>query len=94
MLQVVIVAKALVEIFLFVLLGQAVLRLLAGSACHSNPIYAFFSASTRPLWAPFRKLLPARQAQGMLPVALGCLSLLAAWVLLVAAKIHYVLGVR
>ncbi|MBL8152488.1 MAG: YggT family protein [Blastocatellia bacterium] len=92
MLEAVSIAKGLVEIFLFAALGQGALRLLAGGASRSNAIYALFAAVTRPVFAPFRKLLPARMADGILPALLACLSLLALWLALVLVKIRLVLG--
>lgn len=60
--------RALVEMLLWVLLGQAVLYVLAGPRRMSNPIYRLFDLLTMPPRRIVLRLLPASVSPGIVGV--------------------------
>jgi uncharacterized protein YggT (Ycf19 family) len=91
MLQFVILLKALNEVALMALLGQAALYLLAGSRRDSNPIYALLKAVTSPVMKLARLVTP----RIVLDRHIGFVALfllLFAEVALIAAKVYLVLS--
>ena len=84
----VVVAKALVEVALLMLLGRAVLHLAlaaAGPRRADNFVYRLFDLGARPFLLLARRLLPWRLGERH-PALVAAALLLAAWCLLVAAK--------
>jgi uncharacterized protein YggT (Ycf19 family) len=91
MLQFVIILKALNEVALMALLGQAALYVLAGSRRDSNPIYALLKAVTSPVMKLARLVTP----RIVLDRHIGFVALfllLFAEVALIAAKVYLVLS--
>ena len=91
MLQLVIILKALNEVALMALLGQAALYVLAGSRRDSNPIYALLKAVTSPVMKLARLVTP----RIVLDRHIGFVALfllLVAEVALLAAKVYLVLS--
>ena len=91
MLQFVIILKALNEVALMALLGQAALYVLAGSQRDSNPIYALLKAVTSPVMKLARLVTP----RIVLDRHVGFVALfllLVAEVALIAAKVYLVLS--
>ena len=91
MLQLVIILKALNEVALMALLGQAALYVLAGSQRDSNPIYALLKAVTSPVMKLARLVTP----RIVLDRHIGFVALfllLVAEVALIAAKVYLVLS--
>ena len=91
MLQFVILLKALNEVALMALLGQAALYVLAGSRRDSNPIYALLKAVTSPVMKLARLVTP----RIVLDRHIGFVALfllLVAEAALIAAKVYLVLS--
>ena len=91
MLQFVIILKALNEVALMALLGQAALYVLAGSRRDGNPIYALLKAVTSPVMKLARLVTP----RIVLDRHIGFVALfllLFAEVALIAAKVYLVLS--
>ncbi|MGE5170013.1 MAG: hypothetical protein ACM3JC_06525 [Rudaea sp.] len=91
MLQLVIILKAVNEVALMALLGQAALYVLAGSRRDTNPIYALLKAVTSPVMKLARLLTP----RIVLDRHIGFVALfllLVAEVALIAAKVYLVLS--
>ena len=89
MLTLVVVLKALVEMTLFVLIGQGVVGLLAGSRRRDNIVYRLFEVITSPAIRMARLLSPRVVIDSHLPLV-AFLLLAFAWVGLVAAKVYLV----
>jgi hypothetical protein len=90
MLVAVIVLKGLVELILFVMIGQGILFVLAGASRHQNLVYRVFAMVTAPILKATRVVTPrliVDQHLGL--VAFFLLSVL--WVVLVLAKVQLVL---
>lgn len=90
MYQLVVILKAINEIALLGLLGQGILFLFAGAKRDSNPIYFIFKTVTSPVMKLARWITPRvvlDQHIGFVAVFI----LLAAELLLIAAKVHYYL---
>ena len=92
MLTVVVVLKAVTEIALLALVGQGVLKLLAGAASRGNVFYEVLATLTAPVHKVAARVTPASMARYHGFVAF-CL-LLAMWLALTLAKIDLVLQTR
>lgn len=90
MLQLVVILKAINEVALMALLGQAALYVLAGAKRDSNPVYAILKAITSPVMKLTRFITP----RVVLDRHIGFVALfvvLVAEAALIAAKVYLVL---
>lgn len=78
-------ARAIVEMLLLCMLGQAVLYLLAGRSRVANPIYRLFATIVRPVVRLFGKVLPPSYAPAA-AAPLAFVSLLLTWLGLAILK--------
>jgi hypothetical protein len=86
-LPVVTILKALTELVLLTMIGQAVLWLLAGSSREQNLIYGAFRIITRPIFGVFRAVTPKIVLDRHIPlIAFFWLALL--WGVLIVAIAH------
>ena len=89
MLLLAIVLKGLAELLLLVMLGQGILFVLAGTGRHTNLVYRMFATVTSPIMKAARAITPRLIVdQHIWLVAL--FLVIAAWVLALALKVHYV----
>ena len=89
MLQLVIILKAINEVALMALLGQAALYVLAGARRDTNPVYGILKAVTAPVMKLARLVTP----RVVLDRHIGFVALfivLVAEALLIAAKVYLV----
>lgn len=77
--------RAIVEMSLLCLLGQALLYTVAGPARGRNPIYRLFATITRPLLALTGRMLPL-SSSGFFIAAMTFVLLLVLWVGLAVLK--------
>jgi hypothetical protein len=91
MLQLVIILKAVNEVALMALLGQAALYVLAGAKRDTNPVYALLKAVTSPVMKLARAITP----RIVLDQHIGFVALFLVLVveaLLIAAKVYLVVA--
>ena len=91
MLQLVVILKAINEVALMALLGQAALYVLAGAKRDSNPVYGILKAITSPVMKLTRFITP----RVVLDRHIGFVALFVVLVVeaaLIAAKVYLVLG--
>ena len=91
MLQLVVILKAINEVALMALLGQAALYVLAGAKRDSNPVYGILKAITSPVMKLARFITP----RVVLDRHIGFVALfvvLVVEVALIVAKVYLVLG--
>jgi hypothetical protein len=84
-----VVLKALVEFAFFVLVGQGIVALFAGSRRHDNLVYRLFDVVSSPVVRIARLLTPRFVLDSHLPIV-AALLLVFAWGSLVAAKVYLV----
>jgi hypothetical protein len=90
MLLAAIILKSLIEVALVVMIGQAILFVLAGASRHQNLIYRMFTIVTGPIMKATRFITPRfiiDQHIGL--VAFFLLTVL--WALALAMKVHFFL---
>ena len=93
MLQVVVILKAVNEVALMALLGQAALYVLAGAQRDTNPVYALLKAVTSPVMKLARAITP----RIVLDQHIGFVAfflVLVVEALLIAAKVYLVVAGR
>lgn len=91
MLLLVVILKGAVELSLMVIVGRALLGLLAGAGRQRNIFWQILSIAARPaLWLT-RRVSPKLVLDRHIPLA-AISWLLAAWVLLVALKVEHCLA--
>lgn len=91
MLQLVVILKAINEVALMALLGQAALYVLAGAKRDSNPVYGILKAITSPVMKLTRFITP----RVVLDRHIGFVALFVVLVVeaaLIVAKVYLVLG--
>ena len=81
------VARGLVEIAGYALLGQGALALLAGAQRHENPFYRLLDTITRPVRAAVRRIAPRIIVDAHIPL-LTFFLLFWLWIALAVAKRH------
>jgi hypothetical protein len=87
--------KALVEVALFVLVGQAVVGLFAGNSRNDNFVYRLFQVVTAPVFRFARFVSPRFVLDQHIPIVAFMLLVLA-WGAALAAKVYVykVAGIR
>ncbi|GAB1392230.1 hypothetical protein MASR1M60_03930 [Rhodocyclaceae bacterium] len=80
--------RVLLEIALFLLLGQGLLALLAGRRRHDNAIYQLFTLATHPVLKLIRIICPPQVIDRHLPVV-ACFVLFWCWIGLAWLKRSY-----
>lgn len=91
MLTVIVVLKAITEIAILALIGQAILGLMAGPNASGNVFYGVLNAMTLPV----RKLAGVLTPPALKPRFVGFVAfclLAAGWIALTLAKVRLVLG--
>lgn len=78
-------ARAIVEMLLLCLLGQAFLHVVAGRSREKNSIYCLFATVTRPVLQLIRRMLPPALSRGAI-AAVAFVSLLLLWLGLAILK--------
>lgn len=88
MLQFVTILKALVEVALFALIGQAILYVFAGASRERNAVYKIFAYATKPVWK-FTRIITPRVIVDQHVGLVSFFLLAVIWVVLVIAKIYF-----
>lgn len=78
-------ARAIVEMLLLCLLGQAFLHVVAGRSREKNSVYWLFATVTRPVLQLIRRTLPPAVSSGAI-AAVAFVSLLLLWLGLAILK--------
>ena len=87
MLPIVTILKAVTELVLITMIGQALLWILAGSSRQHNLIYGVFQIVTRPIFRFFRKVTPRVVIDQHIPFV-AFFWFVVFWVLLIIAIAH------
>jgi hypothetical protein len=90
MLLAAIILKGMIELLLLVMLGQAILWILAGASRHDNLIYRVFATVTQPVMRATRAITPRFIVDQHIGYVAFFLMLIL-WVLAVLLKVHFVL---
>lgn len=90
MLLVAIIIKSLIEVALVVMIGQAILFVLAGASRHQNLIYRMFTTVTAPIMKATRFITPRFIVDQHIGLV-AFLLLVVLWALALAMKVHFFL---
>lgn len=90
MLLVTIIIKSLIEVALVVMIGQAILFVLAGASRHQNLIYRMFTTVTGPIMKATRFITPRFIVDQHIGLV-AFLLLVVLWALALALKVHFFL---
>lgn len=90
MLLVAIIIKSLIEVALVVMIGQAILFVLAGASRHQNLIYRMFTTVTGPIMKATRFITPRFIVDQHIGLV-AFLLLVVLWALALALKVHFFL---
>src|SRR5215212_6824768 len=91
MFQIVVILKAMNEVALMALLGQAALFVLAGSRREGNFVYGLLKAVTRPIFRATRFIAPRFVVDAHIGF-LALFLLLLNEAILIILKVHFYLG--